>query len=49
MSAIEVADETADTITEFTVTFTFSDWVSGTGETDDPASGNNATKNDVAE
>ena len=49
MSAIEVADETADRITEFTVTFTFSGWVSGTGETDDPASGNNATKNDVAE
>lgn len=41
------ADQT-DTAEEFDVTFTFSDWVVGTSELDQPGSANNATKNPTA-
>jgi len=48
VSAVDVADDTADTIQEFDVTFTFSDWVVGDGEFNEPSAGNSATNNDVA-
>ena len=46
--ALELADDQVDTIQEFDVTFTFSDWVVGSNEFNEPESGNLATKNDVA-
>ena len=45
---ISVGADQADTIIEFDVTFTYSDWVLGTGEFDEPTSANNATKNPTA-
>lgn len=48
MSEISLADDTADEAGTFDVVFSFSDWVIGTGDLQDPASGNKATKNDIA-
>ncbi len=45
---ISVADETADTVQEFDVTFSFTDFVVGDGDDNDPSSGNSATENDTA-
>lgn len=49
VAALEVGDDQLDTVQEFDVTFTFSDWVVGDGELNDPSAGELATKNDVAE
>lgn len=49
VAAVEVADETADTVQEFEVTFTFSDWVVGDTEFNVPSAGEKATLNDIAE
>ena len=49
VAALELGDDQIDTIQEFDVTFTFSDWVVGEGELNEPTSGNIATKNEVAE
>jgi hypothetical protein len=45
---LAVGDDTADTIQEFDVTFSFSDWVVGDGEFNAPAAGNAASGNDLA-
>ena len=45
---ISLGDDTADTPMEFEATFSFSDWTVGSNELSDPASGNKATKNDIA-
>lgn len=45
---IQVASESVDTLIEFDVTFSFSDWVVGSDQTQNPASANAATENDVA-
>lgn len=49
VAALEVGDDQLDTIQEFDVTFTFSDWVVGDGELNDPSAGNAATGNTIAE
>lgn len=49
VAAIEIGDDQTDTIQEFDITFTFSDWVVGSGEINDPASGSGATANVLAE
>lgn len=49
VSEITVGDDQVDTAMEFDVTFTFSDWVVGTDNFNNPAAGNSATLNDVAE
>lgn len=46
---IALGDDTTDTVMEFDVTFSFTDWVVGGGETNEPSEGNNATGNDIAE
>lgn len=46
---ISVGDEETDSLQEFDVTFTFTDWVVGDGEFNDPSAGNSATLNDIAE
>lgn len=46
---IALADDTDGGIQEFPVTFTFTDWVVGTGELNVPSDGNAATGNAVAE
>jgi hypothetical protein len=48
VAALEVADDTVDTIQEFDVTFTFSDWVVGGGEENAPGTANAATGNEIA-
>lgn len=48
VGSIELSDETKDTIQQFTVTFTFSDWVVGDGELDKPLQFNSPTKNWIA-
>jgi len=48
VAAVEVSDETIDTISEFDVTFSFTDWVVGDKELNNPAAGNKATGNTVA-
>lgn len=45
---IALGDDTQDTPMEWSCTFSFSDWIVGSGELSDPASGNKATKNDIA-
>lgn len=45
---ITLGDDTQDTAMEFSATFSFSDWVTGSGDLQDPASGSKATKNDIA-
>jgi len=49
VGAVEISDETVDTVSEFDTTFTFTDWVVGDGELNDPLSGNSATENAIAE
>lgn len=46
---VSLGDDQVDTPMEFDVTFSFTDWVVGDGEKNDPAAGAQATKNDVAE
>jgi hypothetical protein len=45
---LAIGDDQVDTIQEFDVTFSFSDWVVGNGADNAPASAKAATKNDVA-
>lgn len=45
---LTVSDETMDTIQEFEVTFSFSDWVVGDGALNAPLSGKAPTLNDIA-
>ena len=45
---ITLGDDTQDTAMEWDCTFSFSDWVIGAGDLQDPASGNKSTKNDIA-
>jgi hypothetical protein len=45
---LAVGDDQVDTIQEFDVTFSFTDWVVGDGTLNNPAAGNSATLNDVA-
>jgi len=45
---LAVGDDQIDTIQEFDVTFSFTDWVVGDGELNNPAAGNAATENEVA-
>lgn len=45
---VSVGDDQQDTLQEFDVTFSFTDWVVGEGETSDPAAGNASTANDIA-
>ena len=46
---LAVGDDQVDTIQEYDVTFSFTDWVVGEGELNEPSAGNPATVNDVAE
>ena len=48
VAEISVGDDQVDSIQEFDVTFSFTDWVVGNGEFNNPALGNPATKNDIA-
>ena len=45
---ITLGDDTQDTAMEFDCVFSFSDWVVGGGDLQDPSSGAKATKNDIA-
>lgn len=45
---IALGDDTMDTAMEFSTTFSFSDWSTGNGDLQDPASGAKATLNDIA-
>jgi hypothetical protein len=49
VAELAVGDDQVDTIQEYDVTFSFTDWVVGDGELNNPAAGNAATANDVAE
>lgn len=49
VAALELGADQIDTIQEFDVTFTFSDWVVGDGEFNAPDSGNGATGNIISE
>lgn len=44
----QVADETQDTIQEFDITITYTDWVSGSDEIDNPLKANASTLNPTA-
>lgn len=44
---VALGDDTTDTAMEFDVTFSFTDWVVGEGETNQPGEGNSPTGNDV--
>ncbi len=46
---LAVGDDIADTIQEFDVTFSFTDWVVGGGELNDPSDAKSPTNNDIAE
>jgi hypothetical protein len=46
---VELSAEQVDTAMEFTVTFSFTDWVVGDTEVNQPGVGNAATLNDIAE
>lgn len=48
VAEISVGDDQVDTLQEFDTTFSFTDWVVGDGETQNPSSANPATKNDTA-
>lgn len=48
VEAIELADDTDGGIQEVSVTFTFTDWVVGTGVNSDPSATNAASKNSIA-
>lgn len=45
---VTLGDDQVDTALEFDVTFSFSDWVVGDLETNEPSLGNDSTANDVA-
>ena len=45
---VTLGDDTQDTPQEFSCVFSFSDWILGTGEIQNPASGNKATLNEIA-
>lgn len=45
---LAIGDDQVDTIQEFDVTFSFTDWVVGDGELNNPAAGNAATGNTIA-
>lgn len=45
---LAVGDDQVDTLQEFDVTFSFTDWVVGSGSLNNPSAGNSATLNDVA-
>lgn len=45
---VTIGDDQVDTAMEFDVTFSFTDWVVGGGETNTPAEYNPASENDVA-
>jgi len=49
VSELAVGDDQVDTIQEFDVTFSFTDWVVGDGELNEPSTGNPATLNEIAE
>lgn len=49
VSEVAIGDDVIDTPMEFDVTFSFTDWVVGSGSLNDPAAGNPATGNDIAE
>jgi hypothetical protein len=46
---LAVGDDQVDTVQEYDVTFSFTDWVVGDGEMNTPSAGNAATGNAVAE
>lgn len=48
VSELLVGDDQIDTLQEFDVAFSFTDWVVGDGELNTPEAGNLATQNDVA-
>lgn len=48
VDAVEVSDDPDGNIQEFSVTFTFSDWVVGTGSTNQPTKSKPAAKNATA-
>lgn len=48
MSEIVLGDDQQDTITQFTVTFAYTDWVIGDGNLDKPLQYNSATRNFIA-
>ena len=45
---VSVGDDQTDTVQEFDVTFSFTDWVTGTGEFNEPNAATPAAKNDIA-
>lgn len=45
---IALGDDTQDTAMEFDVTFSFTDWVVGDGELNNPASGAASSRNDIS-
>jgi len=45
---LTIGDDQVDTVQEFDVTFSFTDWVVGDGELQAPLAGNTATRNDTA-
>ncbi len=48
VDAVDVTDDADGGIQEFTVTFTFSDWVIGTGEFSEPNEANSSSANSIA-
>jgi hypothetical protein len=48
VEAIELADDTDGGVQDVVVTFTFSDWVVGTGEFNEPGTANAASANSIA-
>lgn len=49
VAELSVGDDTIDTIQEFDVTFSFTDWVVGDGVLNNPGAGNAASGNSVAD
>lgn len=49
VAELTVADDQVDTVQEYDVTFSFTDWVVGSGALNNPAAGNAATGNTVAD
>lgn len=49
VGSIDLNDDTDSGAMEFDVTFSFTDWVVGDGELNNPAAGNAATKNEISE
>lgn len=48
VSAVEIGDDQVDTVQEFDVVFSFTDWVVGNGEFNEPGVANQASLNDIA-